>query len=52
MYGDPNIEKVKSVRGKFHEYMSMTLYYTTKGEVKIDTRKYVKNMIDEFPKNI
>ena len=29
----------------------MTLYYTTKGEVKIDIRKYAKNMIDEFPIN-
>ena len=48
MYGDPNIGKFKSLRGKVHEYLSTNLYYTTKGEVKIDTRKYVKNMIDEL----
>ena len=30
----------------------MDLDYTTKGEVKIDTQKYVKNMIDNFPINI
>ena len=42
MYGDPNIVKVKSVRGKIHEYYSITLDYTTKGEVKIGTQNYVK----------
>ena len=26
----------------------MTLDYTTRGEVKIDMQKYVKDMIDEF----
>ena len=31
MYGYSNIVKVKSVIGKFHEYLSITLYYTTKG---------------------
>ena len=30
----------------------MTLDYTTKGEVKVDIRKYVKNIIDEFPVNM
>ena len=52
MYGYPNIGKVKSVRGKFHEYFSMNLDYTTKVEVKIGMRKYVENMIDEFTINI
>ena len=33
MYVDPNNGKIKSVRGKSHEYFSMTSYYTTKGEV-------------------
>ena len=42
MYGDPNIGKVLSVRGKVREYLFMTLDYTTKGEVKIDMSKYVK----------
>ena len=46
MYVYPNIGKVKSVRGKVYENISMTLDYTIKGEVKIDMRKYVKNMID------
>ena len=52
MYGYPNIGKVKLVRLKVHECLSMTLDYTTKGEVKIDMQKYVKNTIDEFPINI
>ena len=30
----------------------MTSNYTTRREVKIDMRKYVKNMTDEFPLNI
>ena len=42
MYGDPNIGNFKSVRGKFHEYFSMALDYTTKGGVEIDMLKYVK----------
>ena len=37
---------------KIHIYLSMTLYYTKKGEVKINMRKYVENMIDEFTINI
>ena len=32
-----NIEMVKSVKVKVHEYLSMTLDYTTKEELKIDT---------------
>ena len=42
MYEDPDIGKFKSVRGKLHEYLSTTLDYTTRGEVKIDMRKYTK----------
>ena len=45
MYGDPYILKVKLVRVKFHEYFSMTLDYTKRGEVQ----KYMKNMTDGFP---
>ena len=43
-----NIGKFKSVRGKVHEYLPMTLYYTTKGEVKIDMQKYVKTWLMNF----
>ena len=37
---------------KFHEYLTVTLYQTTKGELKIDMQKYLQKMIDEFPINI
>ena len=30
----------------------MNLDYTTRGEIKLDMRKYVKNMIDKFPVSI
>ena len=50
--GDKNIGKVEWVRLKFHEYVSMTLDKNTKGEVKVDIQKYIKDMIDEFPNKI
>ena len=49
MYGDPKIGKIKAVRGKVHEYLAMTLDYTKKGEVKIEMKQYVQNMLDTFP---
>ena len=52
IFGDPDIGKVKSVSGKVCESLSVPWDYTTKGEVKIDMRNYVKNMIDEFTMNI
>ena len=48
MYVYPNVGKVKSVRGNFHEYLFMDLDYIKKGEVIIDMWKYMKDMIDEF----
>ena len=52
MYVDPDIGKFKSVRRKVCESFSMALDYTTRGEVNMDMRKYVKNMIDKYPVNI
>ena len=52
MYGYPNIGYVKSVRVKVNDYLSIALEYTTKGEVKNDMWKYVKNIIDGFQINI
>ena len=40
------------MRLKFHEYVPMTLDKNTKGEVKVDIQKYIKDMIDEFPNKI
>ena len=48
-YGDPEIGEVKAIRGKKHDYLGMILDYSSKGEVKIDMTRYVKEMIKEFP---
>ena len=39
MYEYQNIGKVKSMRVKVHEYLSMISDYTTKGEVIVDIQK-------------
>jgi hypothetical protein len=39
---------VKVTRGKTHDYLGMVLDYSTEGEVKIDMKYYVKNMIELF----
>ena len=49
MYGDPKIGKVKSSRGKIHDYLAMTLDYTTPGVLKVDMTDYVKGIVNEFP---
>jgi Reverse transcriptase (RNA-dependent DNA polymerase) len=46
-YGDHG--KVASKRGKVHDYLGMVLDYSEKGAVKIDMRKYVKDMLNAFP---
>ena len=51
-YGYKKIGKIISGRGKFYEYFPMILDYTTKVDLKIDIRNYVKNMIGEFPRSI
>lgn len=43
------VREVTSTRGKLHDYLGMTMDYSTPGEVKIDMRDYVQGMIDEFP---
>ena len=41
--------KVATKRGKIHEYLGMTLDYNEEGVIKIDMRKYVKDMLESFP---
>ena len=48
-YGDPEIGEVKASRGKVHEYLGMTLDYSTPGKVQVDMTKYIKQMIKAFP---
>ena len=51
-YGDPKLGKVKSVRGKRHDYLAMNLDFNTPGKLKLDMVNYVKGMVDEFPEEI
>ena len=43
---------VKVQRGRIHEYLGMTLDYTTKGEVQVSMISYMKNIINEFPEEM
>ena len=42
--------EVKATRGKMHEYLGLTFDFRTKGKVRIDMRKYMRKMIDDFEK--
>ena len=48
-YEDPEIGKIKVSRGKIHQYLGMTLDFSSPGEVKIDMVDYIKKMIEDFP---
>ena len=43
-----SVGKVKATRGEVHDYLGMTLDFSDVGKVKIDMRKYVNTMIEEF----
>ena len=43
---------MKAVRGKKHDYLAMILDYSTKGKVKINMTRYVKDRIKDFPDKI
>eukprot|EP00957_Ditylum_brightwellii_P135686 10347663-Ditylum_brightwellii.AAC.1 len=44
--------KMKTARGKVHEYLGMTLDYRKKGKVKVGMVKYIKEIEDTFPEKI
>ena len=44
--------RVKVHRGKAHDCLGMTFYYSKKGKVIIDMIPYVADMSDEFPKKL
>ena len=46
------VKAVTATRGKKHVYLGMLLDYSTPGEVKIDMRDYVKDMLEDFPKDL
>jgi len=51
-YANDNIGEVKAKRGAKHNYLGMTLDYTTPGVLKIDMTEYVKSMVEEFPQKV
>ncbi len=51
-YASDDIGKVKAVRGKRHEYLTMILDFTEPGVLRIDMRDYVKGMIDNFSEKL
>jgi hypothetical protein len=38
-------------RGLVHDYLGMTLDYSTKGEVKVTMVNYLKGVLNEFPRS-
>jgi hypothetical protein len=48
-YEDPEITKLKPSRGKVHDYLGITLDYSTEGKVKISMPDYIEKMLEEFP---
>ena len=46
LYGDDEISRVKATRGKKHDYLGMILDYNKDGEVHIDMKYYICNMIE------
>ena len=50
MYGE--YKAVKPLRGKVHDYLGMSFYYSSKGVVTVDMVAYVKGMLADFPVRI
>ena len=51
-YANDGVGKVKTSRGNVHEYLGMKIDYSSQGEVKFNMSDYVKEMIEEFGKDI
>ena len=47
-----SVGKVKVKRGLVHDYLGMNLDYTDKGKLRVDMRKYIEEMIKEFPQPV
>ena len=48
-YTSENIGKIKAVRGKTHNYLTMALDFTIPEVLQVDMTAYIKKMTDEFP---
>ncbi len=47
-YEEKGIGKVKVTRGKIHDYLGMTLDFSTPGQVKITMIDYIEKMLKDF----
>mmetsp|Transcript_73676 Transcript_73676/g.213428 ORF Transcript_73676/g.213428 Transcript_73676/m.213428 type:complete len:334 (-) Transcript_73676:1990-2991(-) len=52
MYASDGIGEVKAVRGDRHDYLAMTLDFSTPGKLGVDMTDYVKGMIEDFPEKL
>jgi len=48
IYGD----RMRITRGKIHDYLGMTLDFTTRGELRVTMVDYLKQAIEDFPEKI
>eukprot|EP00957_Ditylum_brightwellii_P207069 15351344-Ditylum_brightwellii.AAC.1 len=44
--------KLRTTRGKVHEYLGMNLDFSKKGKVRVGMTAYVKEIIEDFPETI
>jgi hypothetical protein len=51
-YGDAKLGKVQATRGKIHNYLSITLDYSTCKKLKLNMQDYIEKMIKEFPESL
>jgi hypothetical protein len=48
-YASDQIGEIKAVRGTKHDYLAMTLDFSTPGVLKVDMTSYVDRMLMDFP---
>ena len=48
-YGEDEIGKVKATRGSKHNYLGINLEFLENGELIVDMKKYIEEMLQEFP---
>jgi hypothetical protein len=51
-YANDKIGEINAACGKKHNYLAMTLNFTTPGVLKINIMSYVKKMLKKFPENL
>jgi hypothetical protein len=51
-YASDKIGEIKTVRGKIHDYLAMTLDFTIPGVLQVNMTQYIKRMMQEFPEKL